>query len=139
VLWPAELQPRVPSFTGVRPGWPTQRTRTPAVLGKSQVPVQSGASGASRANCFRLLGVTGVNSKAKGEISEGHAIAQLLTHRYAPSMPFGDNQRYDLIVDDGERLWRAQVKTARRRCPCAWSQPSPRGLRMRSGGPRIMS
>src|ERR1039457_879780 len=59
-----------------------------------------------------------MNSKAKGEISEGHVIAQLLTHGYAPSMPFGDNQRYDLIVDDGAHLWRAQVKTARMRNGC---------------------
>jgi hypothetical protein len=33
-------------------------------------------------------------------------------------VPFGDNQRYDLIVDDGGRLWRAQVKTARVRNGC---------------------
>src|ERR1039457_2020796 len=59
-----------------------------------------------------------MNSKAKGEISEGHVIAQLLTHGYAPSMPFGDNQRYDLIVEDGAHLWRAQVKTARMRNGC---------------------
>jgi hypothetical protein len=28
-------------------------------------------------------------------------------------MPFGDNSRYDMIVDDGQRLCRVQVKTAR--------------------------
>jgi len=54
-----------------------------------------------------------VNSKAKGEISEGHVIAHLLKLGYSVSMPFGDNQRYDLILDDGDRLWRVQVKTAR--------------------------
>lgn len=54
-----------------------------------------------------------MNSKAKGEISEGHVIAHLLKLGYSVSMPFGDNQRYDLIWDDGERLWRVQVKTAR--------------------------
>jgi PD-(D/E)XK endonuclease len=55
-----------------------------------------------------------VNSKAKGEISEGHVIARLLKMGYSVSIPFGNNQRYDLILDDGERLWRVQVKTARR-------------------------
>lgn len=55
-----------------------------------------------------------MNTKAKGEISEGHVIAHLLKKGYSVSMPFGDNQRYDLILDDGERLWRVQVKTARR-------------------------
>jgi PD-(D/E)XK endonuclease len=59
-----------------------------------------------------------MNSKAKGEISEGHVIAHLLKRGYSVSMPFGDNQRYDLIWDDGERLWRAQVKTARLRQGC---------------------
>ena len=58
------------------------------------------------------------NSKAKGDVSEGFVIAQLLKLGYALSIPFGDNQRYDLIVDDGERLWRAQVKTARLRDGC---------------------
>lgn len=55
-----------------------------------------------------------VNTKAKGEISEGHVIAHLLKRGFSVSMPFGDNQRYDLILDDGNRLWRVQVKTARR-------------------------
>jgi hypothetical protein len=59
-----------------------------------------------------------VNSKAKGEISEGLVIAHLLKLGYSISMPFGDNQRYDVIVDDGDRLWRAQVKTGRLRRGC---------------------
>lgn len=59
-----------------------------------------------------------MNSKAKGEISEGHVIAHLLKLGYSVSMPFGDNQRYDLILDDGERLWRVQVKTARLQRGC---------------------
>jgi hypothetical protein len=56
-----------------------------------------------------------VNPKSRGELSEGLTIAHLLKNGYSLSMPFGDNQRYDLIVDDGERLHRAQVKTARLR------------------------
>lgn len=54
-----------------------------------------------------------MNSKAKGEISEGLVIAHLLRLGYSVSIPFGNNQRYDLIADDGARLWRVQVKTAR--------------------------
>lgn len=53
-----------------------------------------------------------MNSKAKGEISEGQVVAHLLKLGYSVSMPFGNNQRYDLIWDDGSRLWRVQVKTA---------------------------
>jgi hypothetical protein len=59
-----------------------------------------------------------MNTKAKGEISEGHILAHLLKRGYVVSVPFGNNQRYDLIVDDGERLWRAQAKTARMHKGC---------------------
>lgn len=53
------------------------------------------------------------NSKAKGERTEGIILAHLLKQNYSVSMPFGNNQRYDLIVDDGEKLLKAQCKTAR--------------------------
>jgi len=59
-----------------------------------------------------------MNTKAKGEISEGHVISHLLKRGYVVSIPFGNNQRYDLVMDDGERLWRAQVKTARLKGGC---------------------
>ena len=32
---------------------------------------------------------------------------------YAVSVPFGENTRYDLVLDDGERLLRVQCKTGR--------------------------
>lgn len=54
-----------------------------------------------------------VNSKAKGEISEGVVIGHLLKLGYSVAIPFGDNQRYDLIVDEDGDLVRAQVKTGR--------------------------
>lgn len=54
-----------------------------------------------------------MNTKAKGEISEGVVIACLLKQGFSVSLPFGNNQRYDLILDDGERLQRLQVKTGR--------------------------
>jgi hypothetical protein len=56
-----------------------------------------------------------MNSKAIGERSVGLFLARLIQAGYAVSLPFGDNQRYDLIVDDGESLMRAQVKTGRLR------------------------
>jgi hypothetical protein len=52
-----------------------------------------------------------MNTKAKGELTEGIILAELLRQGYAVSLPFGDNQRYDLIIDDGRRLWKAQCKT----------------------------
>ena len=54
-----------------------------------------------------------MNSKAIGEISEGAVLAYLLQSGYAVSIPFGNNQRYDMIIDDGENLIKAQVKTGR--------------------------
>jgi PD-(D/E)XK nuclease superfamily protein len=51
------------------------------------------------------------NPKAVGERSEGAVIAALVKKGYSVSLPFGNNQRYDLIVEEGSRLLRAQVKT----------------------------
>jgi hypothetical protein len=51
--------------------------------------------------------------KAKGEISEGIVAAHLLRLGYSVSFPFGNSQRYDLILDLGDRLQRVQVKTGR--------------------------
>ena len=55
----------------------------------------------------------GVNSKAKGEVSEAFILAALTERGYPVSLPFGNNQRYDLIVDNGTVLLRAQCKTGR--------------------------
>jgi PD-(D/E)XK endonuclease len=51
--------------------------------------------------------------KAKGERSEGIVLAELLQRGYSVALPFGNNQRYDMIVDDGKKLVKAQVKTGR--------------------------
>jgi hypothetical protein len=52
-----------------------------------------------------------MNTKDKGDIGEAFSIAELLNLGYSVSKPFGDNQRYDIIIDDGS-LHRAQVKYA---------------------------
>lgn len=54
-----------------------------------------------------------MNPKAKGEISEGVILAALLKKGFSVSIPFGNNQRYDFIVDEGTRLLRVQCKTGR--------------------------
>lgn len=55
-----------------------------------------------------------MNPKGKGEVSEGIVIAYLLKAGYSVSIPFGNNQRYDLILDEGTGdLLRVQVKTGR--------------------------
>lgn len=53
--------------------------------------------------------------KVVGEKTEAMILAKLIQLGYSVSMPFGNNQRYDLIVDDGASLKRAQCKTGRLR------------------------
>ena len=52
-----------------------------------------------------------MNPKQIGEISEAKVISFLLEKGLSVSIPFGNNQRYDLIIDFGDKLERAQVKT----------------------------
>ena len=40
-------------------------------------------------------------------------LAKLLAKGHSVSLPFGDNQRYDLILDEGGTLSRVQCKTGR--------------------------
>jgi hypothetical protein len=53
------------------------------------------------------------DTKSKGDISELVVAVALTKAGYAVSKPLGENQRYDLIADDGDRLHRVQVKTGR--------------------------
>lgn len=51
------------------------------------------------------------NSKSKGNIGEAKSMARLMTLGNAVSIPFGDNERYDLVVESiTGRLLKAQVK-----------------------------
>jgi PD-(D/E)XK nuclease superfamily protein len=52
------------------------------------------------------------NPREQGEIGLADAIAWFAAQGHAVLVPLCDNQPYDLIVDDGERLARVQVKTA---------------------------
>lgn len=54
-----------------------------------------------------------MNTKSIGEITEAVILAHLLKKGWSVSLPFGDNQRYDMIIDTGGGLLRAQCKTAR--------------------------
>jgi hypothetical protein len=55
------------------------------------------------------------NTKAVGDLSEVMVIAALVRNGYLVSIPFGENHRYDIIADDGQKLLRIQVKTGRLR------------------------
>ena len=54
-----------------------------------------------------------MNPNQIGNISESKVLARALELGYEVSVPFGDNARYDLILDAEGTLTRAQVKTGR--------------------------
>ena len=52
-----------------------------------------------------------IHPKKKGERTQIIIMAELIKRDKSISLPFGDNQRYDLIIDDNGKLIRAQCKT----------------------------
>lgn len=54
-----------------------------------------------------------MNSKSIGDISESFIIYKLLDLGISVSKPFGDNQRYDLIIEINRKLYTIQIKTAK--------------------------
>jgi hypothetical protein len=54
-----------------------------------------------------------VNTKQKGDIAEGHVLAAFLKAGKTVLMPFGDRNRYDMVVDEGGKFTRIQVKHGR--------------------------
>jgi len=53
-----------------------------------------------------------MNPKAVGERSEGQILAAFLRAGKVVLTPFGDNQRYDMVLDEGGKFTRVQCKTA---------------------------
>lgn len=54
-----------------------------------------------------------MNPKSVGELSEISTLQRLITLGWSPSIPFGNNQRYDVIVERDGHLYKCQVKTGR--------------------------
>ncbi len=53
------------------------------------------------------------NHKEMGERSEAVVIGRLVYAGYTVLKPYGENQRYDLVIEDADRrFWRVQCKTA---------------------------
>ncbi|MCU4744028.1 group I intron-associated PD-(D/E)XK endonuclease [Halobacteria archaeon AArc-m2/3/4] len=52
-----------------------------------------------------------MNTKQTGDETEAKIIAALISRGYSVSIPFGDNDRYDLILETGTELHRVQCKT----------------------------
>lgn len=53
-----------------------------------------------------------MDTKQTGGTTEAKVIADLVSRGYSVSIPFGDNDPYDLVVDDEGTLYRVQCKTA---------------------------
>ena len=52
------------------------------------------------------------NPKAIGERSQAYIMAKLLEVGYNILIPYGDNTRYDLVIEDADgQFWRVQCKT----------------------------
>ena len=51
------------------------------------------------------------NTKQTGDETEARIIAALIEAGYSTAVPFGDNDRYDLVLDTGDELLRVQCKT----------------------------
>lgn len=62
-----------------------------------------------------MAGKKGVNPKSIGERSEAQIMSRLLRTGLTVLKPFGDNLRYDLVLDEGDRFVRIQCKTGRLR------------------------
>lgn len=53
-----------------------------------------------------------MNTHIKGQLAELKVQQRAVEKGFLVSKPIYDGGRYDLIIDDGKRLWRAQVKYA---------------------------
>ncbi|MBV9158409.1 MAG: hypothetical protein JO097_19265 [Acidobacteriaceae bacterium] len=53
------------------------------------------------------------STKSIGDLAEAHALVALMRAGYHVSIPFGENNRYDLIVERDGVLSRVQVKAGR--------------------------
>ncbi|MEF8808461.1 group I intron-associated PD-(D/E)XK endonuclease [Natronomonas sp.] len=52
-----------------------------------------------------------MNTKRIGDASEARVLSALLERDYPVSVPFGDNDPYDLLVETSDGVHRVQVKT----------------------------
>ncbi len=50
------------------------------------------------------------NTKRIGELAEAAFIVKAASLGFAVSKPWGDSERYDFILDSGQRTWRVQIK-----------------------------
>jgi hypothetical protein len=52
--------------------------------------------------------------KSRGEAAEAAFLAKAASLGFGVAKPWGDSERYDLIIDSGHNFWRVQVKSTQR-------------------------
>src|SRR5271167_706075 len=52
-----------------------------------------------------------LKTKEKGELAELAFLHKAASLGFGVAKPYGDNERYDFILDSGERFWRVQVRS----------------------------
>lgn len=52
-----------------------------------------------------------MNTKQVGDVTEVRILARLVAAGYSVSIPYGDNDPYDLLVDTGSSVLKVQCKT----------------------------
>ena len=78
-----------------------------------------------------------IHPKLVGDQTEAMVIARLVQAGKCVLLPFGENQRYDLVLDEGDRFVRVQCKTGRVRngairfntCSSSYHHPSNQGMK----------
>lgn len=63
-----------------------------------------------------------MNTKDIGDQSESKVLSMFLDRGYSVLIPFGDNKRYDLVVEDRGKFIRIQIKTGSYRNGCVISK-----------------
>lgn len=74
------------------------------------------------------------NTKTIGETTEAIVLAEFVKAGFPVLLPFGDNQRYDLVIEAGGRFLRVQCKTAHRGHSGSGRQDGCIRFKARSGG-----
>lgn len=68
-----------------------------------------------------------MNSKAKGQLSEARALYEFQKYHIPVCLPWGDNERYDMIAEFDGKFNRIQVKTSNEEengAVCCWARSS---------------
>jgi hypothetical protein len=77
-----------------------------------------------------------VNTKAIGETTEAIVLAEFVKAGFPVLLPFGENHRYDMVIEAGGRFLRVQCKTGRAlqdRAVVCFNATSHDGHRARQG------